>query len=103
MNSTIKCDPMPELPLDPGIRRYVIALREGGIETFESCQGGEGHAFAEPTIRFHGGRYEGYRAVAVAMERGLPVAQLRRAWGLYDSELEGPWWEITFRTTDSQS
>ncbi len=30
-------------PLDPGIADYVIALREAGIETFESCEGGPGH------------------------------------------------------------
>jgi hypothetical protein len=32
-------------PLDPGIRRYVEVLNEAGVETFESCQGGEGHAY----------------------------------------------------------
>ena len=26
--------------LDPGIRRIVQVLRENGIETYESCQGG---------------------------------------------------------------
>lgn len=30
-----------------------------GIETFESCQGGSGHSFPEPTVRFEGGLAEG--------------------------------------------
>jgi hypothetical protein len=37
--------PQTDMPLDAGIRRYVAALRSGGIETFESCEGGEGHPF----------------------------------------------------------
>jgi len=30
-----------EPPLDPGIARYVEVLNGNGIETFESCEGGE--------------------------------------------------------------
>jgi hypothetical protein len=85
--------------LDKGIRDYVVKLRLEGIETFESCQGGEGHAFPEPTIRFYGNAYEGYRAFAAAMNHGLPVLSLRRVWDVADGALEGPWWEMTFRTT----
>ena len=44
--------------LDSGIRDAVRILAEAGVETFESCQGGEGHAYAEPTVRFHGDRDE---------------------------------------------
>jgi hypothetical protein len=47
---------LPEL--DPGIGPYVDVLRAAGIETFESCEGGDGHAYAEPTVRFAGGREE---------------------------------------------
>jgi hypothetical protein len=47
---------LPEL--DPGIAPYVDALRGEGIETFESCDGGDGHAYTEPTVRFSGGRDE---------------------------------------------
>lgn len=82
--------------LDAGIMPYVEALRAFGIETFESCQGGQGHAYPEPTIRFHGDRAEGYRALGVAMQRGLPVAELRRVWPINDGEPTGPWWELTF-------
>jgi hypothetical protein len=86
-------------PLDPGIEPYVIALRDGGVETFESCEGGIGHAYAEPTVRFHGDVSEGFRALAVAQRKGLPVATLRRAWPILDDEPTGPWWELTFSRT----
>ena len=83
-------------PLDADIAGAVVALRGHGVETFESCQGGEGHAYPEPTVRFHGDASEGLRAVAAAMKEGLPVAELRRIWPVHDEELTGPWWEITF-------
>jgi hypothetical protein len=85
-----------ETPLDAGIAREVEILRAAGIETFESCQGGEGHCYAEPTIRFHGGRGEGFRALAVALENGLNVLAIRRTWPINDGEPTGPWWEIVF-------
>jgi hypothetical protein len=34
--------------LDPGIAEYVRVLLAQGVETFESCQGGPGHAYTEP-------------------------------------------------------
>jgi hypothetical protein len=71
-------------PLDPGIAPAVIALADGGVETFESCQGGPGHAYPEPTVRFHGDTAEGYRALAVALRAGLPVLGLRRVWPIVD-------------------
>ena len=33
------------LGLDPGIAGAVAVLREAGVETFESCEGGHGHAY----------------------------------------------------------
>ncbi|MGY3588172.1 hypothetical protein ACVIGB_002869 [Bradyrhizobium sp. USDA 4341] len=51
--------PATDLELDSGIRHAVLALRVAGIETFESCEGGHGHAFPDPTIKFHGGAWAG--------------------------------------------
>ncbi len=82
--------------LDSEIADIVVCLRSAGVETFESCQGGAGHAYPEPTIRFHGDRAEGYRAVAAAMAEGFKVSALRRVWPLLDGELTGPYWELTF-------
>ncbi len=90
---------MYDPPLDAGIWDAVQVLRGEGVETFESCHGGEGHAYAEPTVRFHGDRAEGFRALAVALRAGLEVAGLRRVWPVLDNEPTGPWWELTFATT----
>lgn len=83
-------------PLDPEIAEYVRALVDSGVETFESCQGGDGHAYPEPTVRFHGSAAEGYSALSIALAHGFPVAALRRAWRIIDGELVGPHWELTF-------
>jgi hypothetical protein len=82
--------------IDPGIRREVRVLSEAGIETTESCEGGNGHSFAEPTVRFAGSQAEGFRALGIALQHGLRVAELRRYWSIQDGEPVGPYWEMTF-------
>jgi hypothetical protein len=67
--------------LDTGIREAVRILRDAGVETFESCQGGPGHAYAEPTVRFYGARSAGWRALWAALDHGLPVVTLSDAPG----------------------
>jgi hypothetical protein len=89
-------------PLDVGIAQEVETLRAAGIETFESCQGGSGHAYAEPTVRFYGDPSEGFRALATAIKAGLQVAAIRRAWPIIDGEPTGPWWEMTFHPTKNK-
>ena len=85
-----------DLPLDRWIGFAVKVLRDAGIETFESCEGGKGHAFPEPTVRFHGTSTTGFHAFSVATENGLPVLAVRRCWLVTDGELRGPCWEIVF-------
>ncbi len=72
------------------------------VETFESCEGGEGHAYPEPTVRFHGERAEGLRALSVALQYGLKVLSLRRVWPINDGEPTGPWWELVLVPTKDQ-
>ena len=91
--------PNEDTQLDEGIAEIVCVLRSSGVETFESCQGGEGHTYTEPTVRFHGDRSEGLRALAAALRAGLSVIDLRRVWPIIDGEPTGPWWEMTFQTT----
>ncbi len=91
--------PAVDLAIDAGIRHAVLVLRRAGIETFESCEGGDGHAFPEPTIKFSGSAWEGYRAFTVAMENGLPVARVQMVWHEVDKQLHGPWWEMVFSRT----
>lgn len=83
-------------PLDPGIERAVLVLRGAGLDTFESCEGGPGHAYPEPTVRFRGSAEDGLRAFAAAASSGLPVAEIRQTWPVIDGEPTGPWWELTF-------
>jgi hypothetical protein len=85
-----------EPPLDEGIRDMVLTLLANGVETFESCEGGRGHSFPEPTVRFEGSSSEGLRALSVALANGLPVSELRRSWGVIDGVIHGPWWVMTF-------
>jgi hypothetical protein len=84
------------LPLDRFISYAVMRLREGGIETFESCEGGLGHSYPVPAVRFWGNRMMGFRAVSIAADYGLPVDFLRRYWRVEDGDLVGPSWEMTF-------
>lgn len=84
------------LHLDPGIKDAVLLLRENGIETIESCEGGSGHAYPEPIVRFAGGKEEGYRALSVAIKHNLRVIELRRVWPVLDHEPTGPYWDLTF-------
>jgi hypothetical protein len=87
---------LPE-SLDAGIRAYVETLAAEGVETFESCEGGEGHSMPEPTVKFYGEQGAGFHALAVALEHGLPVLDLRRSWMIIAGEPTGPYWELTFR------
>lgn len=86
-----------EMPLDPGIARAVRVLADAGVCTIESCEGGAGHAFPDPTVVFGGNTPEGWFALSVAIAHHLPVCGLRRVWHLVDGQPEGPWWELVFR------
>ena len=86
--------------LDPKIRKIVELLREQGVETYASCQGGTGHPYPVPTVRFHGERGEGFRALAIALQYRLMARRLRRVWRIIDGEPDGPTWEMTFDLRD---
>lgn len=83
-------------PLDEGIMGAVFTLRDGGIETFESCEGGSGHYYPEPMVRFYGASGEGFRALAIAIAADLPIKELRRRWTIDAAEPHGPGWELVF-------
>lgn len=103
---------MKNLPLDidPLILPAVKILNEHGFKTFESCQGGEGHAFFEPTIRFEGDEFDIIRACEICRNYGLVVSEGRRIFRqvpIYKDEnspyavcigyaLDKPFNEITF-------
>jgi hypothetical protein len=84
--------------LDLGVEKAVERLQGCGIETFESCEGGPGHAYLEPTIRFHGVPEAGWRAMGICLAYWFPVLALRRVWYALDAdEPTGLDWEIVFR------
>lgn len=82
-------------PLEPGIAAAVIALNAAGIETFTSCEGGPGHAFPEPTVRFY---TDGAFDLDALREAKLDVRELRKVWGFVDGVAcpESPFWELVF-------
>jgi len=86
--------------LDPGIARAVKILMENGVDTCQSCQGGPGHSYPEPTVDLRGGEGAGWKALGVCLDYGLPVLELRRVWtvGRPDRVPDGrPLWQIVFR------
>ena len=92
--------PSPKNPgvIDAGIRQAVKRMQEAGIETFESCEGGAGHSYPEPTVAFHGGPEAGWRALSVCLTYALPVQSIQRVWHILDgNEPHGPYWEVVFR------
>jgi hypothetical protein len=76
--------------VDTGIKPILRFFYEEGIETFESCQGGPGHCFPVPTVRFSGDRAEGFRALSVALQYGLRPTGLRRYYAINEGEPVGP-------------
>jgi len=85
------------LKLDPGIELYVTTLRRWGVGTCQSCQGGLGHSYPEPTVEFHGDSGALHHALWVALSHGLPVVEVRRSWNVIDMELRNPVWQMIFK------
>jgi len=77
--------------LDDIIRPAVKIMLEHGFYTFESCQGGEGHAFTEPTIRFEGTEFDLIIAYELCTHYKLNVSCVRRVYEknpVYNKNLE---------------
>jgi len=84
-------------PLDKGIERLVRTLRYHGIETVQSCEGGEGHSFIEPTVRFLGEKGDGFIALGLALSLGFPVKCVRKVWDVQNGEPTEQFWEIILK------
>lgn len=87
---------LPWKDIDEGIKHEVEILYMNWINTIESCQGGEGHCFPKPTVRFSGDISEGFKALDVALKHNLFVTDLRRVWSIINREPDGPFWEMVF-------
>lgn len=64
--------------LDVGIAPAVRILLNHGFKTFESCEGGEGHAFHDPIIRFFGSEFDLIRAFEICEAHKLNIYEARR-------------------------
>ena len=84
------------VPIDLGIVRAVKILRDAGVVTIESCEGGDGHAYSEPTIQFSASRAGGWSALSELMTYGLPVRRIGQMWSMTDGHPTGPTWVVTF-------
>ena len=83
--------------LDEGIERAVLVLHNAGVTTFSSCEGGEGHCFPEPTVKFQGSFACAMQAAGIAINSGLPVKAVRETWSVQNGRfVGGPCWEMTF-------
>jgi len=66
--------------IDKGIRPVVELLNKYGFKTFESCEGGEGHCFNEPTVRFYGSEFDLIRAYELCALHKINVYEARRTY-----------------------
>lgn len=84
--------------LDPGIAFAVRVLHASGIETCQSCQGGKGHAYAEPAIDFQDTveGAAGFAALAALAAYGLPVSSVQKVWDVVNGDVSGFLWRVTF-------
>lgn len=87
--------------LDVGILFAVKVLHAAGIETCQSCQGGEGHAYREPSVDLSADAsgVGGFAALAALRDYGLPVNAVSIVWDIMDGLPYSKLWRITFSRT----
>ena len=87
--------------LDPGIRFAVRVLHANGFETCQSCQGGKGHAYDEPTVEMvaEAACATGFGALAVLQTYWLPVNAVALVWPVRNGLPYEKLWRLTFFKT----
>lgn len=87
--------------LDPGIRFAVRVLHAAGLDTCQSCQGGKGHPYDQPTVEMvaTGDDARGFGALAALHSYGLPVADIAIRWPIRHGLPYEKLWTITFYKT----
>lgn len=85
--------------LDPGIRFAVRVLHARGIETGQSCEGGDGHAYDHPTIDLQDGsrRPAGFAALAALEDYGLGVHSISLHYRVDRGLPDECFWRVTLR------
>lgn len=84
--------------LDEGIRFAVRVLHANGIETGQSCQGGEGHCYDLPSIEFAADADDslGFEALSALQTYGLPVSAISIRWDIFNGLPYQKLWRIEF-------
>jgi hypothetical protein len=88
--------------LDKGIRFAVRVLHAAGIYTCQSCEGGKGHSYAEPTVDIPPRGWsdaEGFRALAALHAYDLPVQSIAILWNIETGLPVERIWRVTFSDT----
>lgn len=87
--------------LDAGIRFAVRVLHAAGFETCQSCQGGKGHPYYEPTVEMVATSDDarGFGALDALRGYGLPVSQIAITWPVHNGYPYEKNWTITFSKT----
>jgi hypothetical protein len=84
--------------IDRGIVFAVKVLHAAGIATCQSCQGGEGHCYPEPSVDLVAGPSDsdGFAALAALRDYGLPVSRVMLVWDIQNGLPYSKLWRITF-------
>ena len=91
---------VPWADIDPEITLALRALADYGIDTFSSCQGGDGHSSAWPEILFHGDESAGLYAAWLLEAQGFRVQELSRHWDLDHGLPRQPFWRVMMRSLE---
>lgn len=97
-NEAITLDPDTIADLDELIRPAVILLNKYGFKTFESCQGGEGHCYGDPTVRFEGTEFDLIRAYELCEIHGMNPKAAKRVYWKQDVYFDTDKWEVIGET-----
>ena len=87
--------------LDAGVRFAVKVLHAKGFETCQSCQGGDGHSYDQPTVDLNAAADDawGFAAMATLQDYGLQVRELSLLWNIRNGLPYEKLWRITFWKT----
>jgi hypothetical protein len=87
--------------IDPGVRFAVRVLHAAGFETCQACQGGDGHAYHEPTVEMIASAddAQGFGAGAALQVYRLPVSKIGLTWNIRNGLPYEKLWSIVFSKT----
>jgi hypothetical protein len=79
--------------IDPGIARVVRILKEHGVGTCQSCQGGDGHSYRHPTVDIYG---EPWKALDIANNYGIRVDTISQHFSIREGNPVEYFWRVEF-------